>query len=212
MSDAAKVFSEIYQSHAWGGESPSGPGSDPQQLKEYRRVIMDFLRKDGIRTVLDVGCGDWAFSQQIDWSAVDYTGADVVPDLVRRLSNAFTSNKIRFIHLDLVEDPLPPADLCLCKDVLQHLSNASVTRFLQKLTSFRRAILTNDWKTECPTGWRRLWRMKETARANTDIPDGGWRPLRLTEEPFRLKAKRLTMIRMNVGLTVFNKEVLLWER
>src|SRR5215831_10339636 len=77
-----QIFSDVYQSHSWLGDSRSGPGSDPERTVEYRRLLQQFLREHEIRRVLDLGCGDWSFSRLIDWDGISYVGVDVVASVI----------------------------------------------------------------------------------------------------------------------------------
>src|SRR5437870_4263480 len=69
-----EVFTEIYNQAIWGaneqGEGYSGPGSTMASTVEYRGFLQNFLKEKGIRSVVDLGCGDWEFSQNMDWTGV----------------------------------------------------------------------------------------------------------------------------------------------
>ncbi len=219
MSDPIEIFSKIYKENGWGGASPSGPGSDPELLRLYLQLLIAVIKERNISSVVDIGCGDWALARKIDWTRVDYTGIDIVPELVNRLDRTFGSDNIRFICADLSKADLPSGELCIIKDVLQHISNASVHIFLRKLqTRFKYAIITNDISHKKQGGWRTRWKT-EYIEPNCNIPDGGYRPLRLTEGPFHLRARRLSVIPLRFKRRVFGhsgvvfetKEILLWE-
>ena len=215
MDNPREHFEKIYNEHSWGGKSPSGPGSDPQLLRQYLNLLTTLIEDRRIRSVVDIGCGDWSLAKTIDWSGVSYTGIDLVPQLIDRLNQQYRSDNISFVCADLASDGLPHADLCVIKDVLQHLSNASVRRFLSRLDChFKFALLTNDFSHKQRAGWRRLWR-RTSLPANTDIPDGGYRPLCLTHAPFNLRACRMMVLPLQFprtpGVVFETKEVLFWE-
>ena len=210
MNEVQDVFSQIYRSGSWQSSSRSGPGSEPAKTKQYRGIIESVLRSRQISSVVDIGCGDWAFSKLVDWGDVEYTGVDVVPELVAHLNSQFGTNQRRFIVANLIENELPAADLCIVKDVLQHLSNAAVHRFLrEQLPRFRYALITNDARLIRLTHLLRPWKIQP---ANLDIANGDARALRLTRPPFNLQAKRLAWYRVYYGQFLFEKEVLLWDR
>jgi len=228
MDNIRNEFTKIYRRHLWGGTtSKSGPGSDPELLRAYADLLMGFIRQRNIRSVVDIGCGDWALGRTLDWTGVDYTGVDIVPDVIETLQATYGSGNVRFACRDLISDELPSAELCVIKDVLQHLSNDSVKRFLSTLaTHFQTALITNDISHRKQGNWRTLWKT-EVIEANSNAANGGYRPLRLTEAPFNLPATRLLTIplRWYFGATHFErlvfdhpgtvyetKEVLLWER
>ena len=71
---------------------------------------------------MDVGCGDFSvasgFVDQLD----EYVGIDVVDSLIRRNSADFGRPGIRFLKANAAREELPKADVCLIRQVLQHLS------------------------------------------------------------------------------------------
>jgi SAM-dependent methyltransferase len=211
-NDSHQVFSNIYVDRKWGSSSRSGPGSEPHCTRKYRRLISRVLKDLRIRSVVDLGCGDWSFSRDIDWTGVAYTGVDVVPELIGNLNNAHGKDGVRFICTDLTRAEPPEADLVIIKDVLQHLPNHSVLEFLAKLRRFHYALMTNDCQRRYRTGWRNLWRPRVIDCPNIDTTLGGWRLLRLRERPFQLPAKELMRFDVRHGTVVDTKEVLLWTR
>ena len=53
---------------------------------------------------------------------VDYIGADIVHPLIEANKKKYQNDKISFVHLDLIKDVYPTADLMICRDFLFHLS------------------------------------------------------------------------------------------
>src|SRR5262245_8013461 len=74
------VLGPIYARGIWGGGS--GPGSDPVYVQPYMAYLHAFLDHNRISSVVDIGCGDWQFSQHIDWGERSYLGIDVVPSVI----------------------------------------------------------------------------------------------------------------------------------
>ena len=207
-----EAFTGIYQHQRWGRGAWSGEGSDPTRLERYIRLLQQFIRERGITSVVDLGCGDWQFSRQIDWSGVNYIGIDVVPTLIQQLNTNYARNGVCFVHGNVVTCDLPAADLAISKDVLQHLPNELVLQFLGRLRRFKYAILTNDRKQYYPS-WRDVWNFRRVYMTvpNSEISTGGYRPIRLREPPFNLKAHELLRLKMWHRYGVHLKEVLLWE-
>lgn len=163
-----EAFEKIYKSDAWS--NGSGPGSSPANTIEYRAFVSRFIEANSIRDVTDLGCGDWQFSRLMDWSAVDYTGVDVVPEIVEQNRKAYGAPNIRF-EISSSPEELPGGDLLLAKEVLQHLPNAIVSKYLAAIRrKYRFALVTNA--------------IEPKADANLDIPVGGYRPLRIFDPPF----------------------------
>ena len=168
ITDSQKAFSEIYRRNAWFGGS--GHGSRPEYTAPYVALLQEFLRSNRIQTAVDFGCGDWQVAKQLDWSGIRYVGFDVVESLVRENQRSFGSNTISF-RLAEGRTLLPPADLLICKDVLQHLPNREVQHYLsifKRLYKF--IIITND--------------VFPDAYTNREIENGGVRPIRLDLPPF----------------------------
>lgn len=162
-------FSQIYTKNEWG--YGSGVGSLPLNNIDYIKFLRMFIERNNIRSVVDFGCGDWQFSRFVGWETVTYTGFDIVESVVAQNQATFPSDKISF-QLFTPETELPKADLFLCKDVFQHLPNGLIQKYLHSFKSRSRFLLitNDDWPAE--------------QLINTEIEEGGWRPIRLDREPF----------------------------
>ncbi len=162
------AFERIYEGKAWG--QGSGPGSSPANTIEYRAFISRFIEANSVRSVTDLGCGDWQFSRFLDWSGVEYLGLDVVPEIVERNRSYFGRPNLRFEVFASLE-ALPGGDLLLSKEVLQHLPNSMIAEYLSAIRQkYRFALLTNS--------------SEPTNLVNGDIQPGGFRPVRLQNPPF----------------------------
>jgi SAM-dependent methyltransferase len=143
----SEAFSAIYRSHAWGSieDRPfcSGDGSIREEaVGPYCALIRDFITANNIRRVVDLGCGDFAVGSRFIGPAVHYLGIDVVPDLIRYNQEHFGSPGVEFRCMNIIEDELPQGDLCLVRQVLQHLSNAQIQQTLRSLRLYRYVIAT----------------------------------------------------------------------
>jgi hypothetical protein len=167
------LFSRIFRDNGWlEAESRSGPGSGLVQTAVLRAELPGLLRSLGARSLLDVPCGDFNWLRHVDLGDVQYVGADIVDDLVARDRLAFGCGSRRFVTLDMTGDPLPHADVVLCRDGLVHLSFEDG---LRALANFRRTGARHLVATTFPT-----------LDVNEHIETGGWRPLNLQRPPFLL--------------------------
>ena len=171
MPTHSEIFDTIYRRDLWHGGS--GPGSGEELTRGYRNFLRYFMRANRIASVVDLGCGDWQISRHMDWTGIDYTGVDASM-VVLQSTQKFARDGVHFLHADAVTEALPPADLLIAKDVLQHWPNADIMTFLAQLPKYRAALITNTW---APEG---------TPRWNEDIQVGDWRPLDLSRPPFNL--------------------------
>jgi SAM-dependent methyltransferase len=139
------TFSEIYRRNLWGGASGefcSGSGSTPTHAEVYAEAIRAFITEHAITSVVDLGCGDFEVARRFLSPGLRYVGVDIVPELVARNRRHFGSETVRFEALDILTEPLPERELCLIRQVLQHLSNAEIATALGRLSGFRFAIVT----------------------------------------------------------------------
>ena len=147
---ASSVFSEIYAKNLWGGdlgEYYSGPGSEGIYAERYIKKINGFiksLKKENIH-VVDLGCGDFRIGKVIaKENNINYAGVDVVPDLVEKNKKEYGSGKIKFLCLDIASDDLPDGDICLIRQVLQHLSNDQIKKILEKIKKYKYIFVTES--------------------------------------------------------------------
>jgi hypothetical protein len=167
------AFARIYATNLWGADaSRSGLGSDADSTRVLRAALPDVLRAVAARSLLDAPCGDFGWLSHVDLGPVDYIGADIVPALVERNTSLFADARRRFVHLDLTRDPLPAADVVLCRDCLVHLSFDNVQRVLDNIQRSGASFLLTTTFTDHET--------------NEDIVDGDWRILNLERPPFNL--------------------------
>ncbi len=151
-----EVFSEIYREGVWGGGPEpfySGSGSSEETIvKPYVAAVKAFLRAypSGKPAVVDLGCGDFSVGRQIVEDCASYTGVDVVPDLIRHHQETVADPRVKFLHLDIVRDELPPGDVCFVRQVFQHLSNDQISRVLAKLGRYQTVFVTEHYPHDAP--------------------------------------------------------------
>ncbi len=198
--NAKQQFEKIYEDNQWG--KGSGEGSLPENTKEYREFLEGFLKDRNIKSVVDLGCGDWQIGSLIGWKGIDYTGIDVVDSLIDDNATKYGSKNIRFLQGDISTCSLPPADLIIIKDVIQHWPTKTILEFLPKLKQFKYSLVINDNYPDA------------TLNKEPDASYGHFRPVALLEEPFKLKrASKIYSFRTDPKMPkgFNNKEVLLVE-
>jgi SAM-dependent methyltransferase len=164
-------FTEIYEKNLWcSPESVSGGGSEMQNTKVIRRELPVLLQKFGIKSILDIPCGDWNWMKDVDLCGASYIGADIVEPLIG-LNKANYTN-VDFRVLDLINDTLPKVDLIFVRDCLGHLSNDNVSLALRNCQESGSKYLLATSFTK--------WDM------NPDVENGGWKCINLMIPPFQL--------------------------
>jgi hypothetical protein len=166
-----RIFSRIHAGNLWGErESVSGPGSSLAETAALRAGLPELLRDLGARTLTDAPCGDGLWISRTDLGLERYLGVDIVPELIARNQKALGGEGRSFAVCDLTRDPLPRADVILCRDCWIHFSYFYVFR---ALANFQRSGSTYL----LATTYRGL-------SENRDILTGQWRPLDLELPPF----------------------------
>lgn len=144
-----ETFSRIYRDKLWGEDlsSPwfSGSGSIGGAREAYQEFVRCFIKQRGITSVVDLGCGDFRIGAPIARLVNRYVGVDIVPDLIDYLQARFGSSTTEFRCLDIVNDDLPEGELCLVRQVLQHLSNGEIKAVLPKLARYKYVLITEHY-------------------------------------------------------------------
>ncbi len=122
----------------------SGPGSHTDiYVSPYCKLIKTFLTEHpDVKHVVDFGCGDFNVASQFITDSIDYTGVDIVEEMILSHQQKYASEHVRFVCRDIVDDELPDGDMCLIRQVLQHLSNDEVSKVLAKLKKYKYALIT----------------------------------------------------------------------
>jgi SAM-dependent methyltransferase len=170
-------FRLAYEAGAWvtapGQRSRSGVGSEVENSSRVAAALPDLLARLQCRTLLDVGCGDWNWMQSVTLPS-RYVGIDVVPEVVEQ-NRRFERPGVEFLLLDAVREPLPTADVALCREVLFHLSFDDGLAMLRNITGSAEWLLaTTDMA---------IW-------FNSDSPTGDFRRINLERRPFHLPPPR----------------------
>ena len=166
-----QVFTRIYENNVWGSsESRSGLGSELKHTETIRQELPKVFKKFNIKTFLDIPCGDFNWMSKVNFEGVKYTGADIVENLIDNNKNNFKD--FNFKVLDLTKDELPKVDMLFVREVLGHFDYNNINKAIDNIVkSGSKYLLTTSF-----TRW-----------TNTNVENGGWRPINLMVEPFNMK-------------------------
>ncbi|MDR2523705.1 MAG: class I SAM-dependent methyltransferase [Synergistaceae bacterium] len=171
------AFNYIYKENYW--ESGSGLGSHPDATINYRGILENFITEYSIRSIVDLGCGDWQFSRYVKWGNVNYIGYDVVQDVIEANISQYATPNISFIHLRPEEiGTIKEADLFIAKEVFQHLPNDEIKSILDIALLKYKYLLVTD--VISANGYESI---------NDDIKFGYFRCVDITRPPFSFEAK-----------------------
>jgi SAM-dependent methyltransferase len=157
------VFTKIYETDYWGDnnnpnyEGSSGIGSAIwYNKKTYIPFIHKFLKKYKIKSVVDLGCGDFRIGVLLYGKTnITYTGYDAYKTVIDYNNDKFKNYKtFNFIHSDFTSvkerKNINTADVCIIKDVLQHLPTKIIIQFMNyiiKSHKFKYILLINCYNT-----------------------------------------------------------------
>lgn len=194
--DRKETFTFIYQNKIWGAgkeeqqEYYSGPGShDKKYVEPYCDMVKNFISQNNISTVVDIGCGDFNVASKWLNENITYIGVDIVQGLIDHHIERYGTDNIHFQCIDVVDEDLPDAELCLVRQVLQHLSNKEVSLILNKLKKYKYVIITEH-----------ITQKESASKYNIDKTHGNHirvnnqSGLYLDEAPFNLNVKTLLEI------------------
>lgn len=169
--DALTAFRYAYDHNLWrGADTPSGPGSSIAQTKAIADALPELCLRHNINSLLDVPCGSCDWIARVKLPGVQYTGGDIVPEIVTAAEQRHGTRERRFLVLDLTCSPLPHADLLLCRDCLVHLSYGDIVKAIGNIRESRiEYLLTTTFTAESEF---------------CDIVTGDWRPINLESPPF----------------------------
>jgi len=141
------IFDKRTQAHAWSQirqqfkqwvETPNGPGSTLDATQNVRTWLPQIIKDYGIKSMLDIPCGDWNWMQHTNISGLErYIGWDVEPEQVAINDDEFggvwgDGVDVRFECVNILDRPqIPDVDLIWCRDLMIHLPTPQNQRIVQ---------------------------------------------------------------------------------
>ena len=178
------VFYTIYKSNHWNKYSKvdknnllvSGPGSIPgtiptQTVVENLRI---FISNNNIKSILDIPCGDFSWIQDLIKSEkLNYTGWDIVSDIIQYNKRKYSSENINFFFKDIVnENNFGNCDLIFSRDFFIHMNIDDIKKILNNIKKSSAKFLACSNNSD--------------VSINKDILVGQHRKVNLSIEPFNI--------------------------
>lgn len=172
--DPTDIFKKYYDTQFWGNHTgSSGPNSafeTTPRLRKHLQTLIDDLKP---KSILDLGCGDANLFRFLNINGIAYTGIDCVPEMIEKNQHDFQDAwHMLFLCADILNYPLPKADLVICRDVVHYLPNTLIARLLENIKRSHSEYLLITHNLHCAL----------SANDHTDI--GVFRPVNLTYPPF----------------------------
>lgn len=193
-----QVFTRIYTDNKWGdNETRSGKGSTLNITSDFRMALPDLLASLEVESMLDIPCGDFHWMQTVELPLQRYLGADIVKPLIEENQRLYSNQQRRFLHLNLLTDPLPDTDVIFCRECLVHLSFDDISR---AVSNIKRSEATYLFTTHFPE-----------IRHNQDIVTGKHHCLNLTLPPFNWPQPLTQIVEYHAGKRRGNKCLSVWK-
>lgn len=189
---AHRNFDRIYNEGSWlRGDSESlgsGTGSTIVGNVAFVERLSELISEYDVRSIVDVGCGDFEFMNGVDLGDAAYHGWDVSAtaiDLARRQPISGEVN-VEF-SVSGADQQYEPADLLVVKDVLQHLPLEAGLRIVSQLHKYKIAVLVNDFDETM---------RNEDTDFSTGLPmvPGGYRSIDVRRAPFNLTCEHMLLL------------------
>lgn len=166
------TFTDIYKNKKWQDNygTESGPGSSLECSKPYLDFLNEFCHLHNVKSILDLGCGDFNLMKHFDLTKINYLGIDIVDHIIIQNQQLYGNSNIKFKSESVVDYQNDVSvDLILCKDVLQHLSQTNILKVLN-IKNYKYALYTNDFSDD----------------VNSDVEDGKYSAIDLSKSPYNV--------------------------
>lgn len=157
-------------------ETACGSGSTLRYNDKLINRLNEIIQKYSIKSIVDLGCGDFNWMSQVNLDGVDYKGYDWILRF-EYIEKGY--DNIQFFEANIGEMDIPQADLIICKDVFIHMKNEHIFQVLNRIAfSESKYLLTSTYAIE-----------------NNDRVLNNYAPLDIEQDPFNIN-NRIETIHM----------------
>jgi 2-polyprenyl-3-methyl-5-hydroxy-6-metoxy-1,4-benzoquinol methylase len=178
--DGAKKYVAMKRRQNW--ESLSGPGSSKSFTRDSVDFINHIIKKHNIKSILDLGCGDWNWFCDVDLSGCNYTGWDADELMIADNQSKYGTKNIKFFVKDIFNNEYPQVDLIICRDVLFHVKFELSTKLIQDAKQKTIFFLSTCFREE---------KSNSGPRGYCGIENWGYFRINLNIAPFNLLNKEI---------------------
>jgi 2-polyprenyl-3-methyl-5-hydroxy-6-metoxy-1,4-benzoquinol methylase len=175
--ESAKKWIELKLKSKDNVESISGPGSFIENTKNTCSLINETLIKYNIKSILDLGCGDFNYFKSINIDNISYIGWDVSTQMINENINKYGNKYVKFEVKDIITDEYPHVDLIICRDVFFHLDKSFTIRCLEKIKKKCKYFISTSFNNVKKNG---------NLKNYNNIDNWGFYPINLNISPFYL--------------------------
>ncbi len=170
-------FTKIYTKNIWGS-SGSGSNYSPTN-KWYLNELREHIDAYDIRTIADLGCGDWELMKHFIFNDREhYTGMDCVKYLIDNHNRDYNKPNVKFIHSDVSVEVPSGFDLVILKDVLQHWNDSDIMNKLTEILQKNKYVYVINGYKFMRVPEKNAWTKRELDKKYN------YHPLSFDKEPF----------------------------
>ena len=133
MNNLQSDFTNTFRTNRWANaESKSGEGSSLAFAGSFLENLSIIIDEKNITSIFDCSCGDWNWMRHIKDKFKNYTGNDIVADIIKSNTEKYGRDGLRFTHGDMIENLFvhDPVDLIICRHTFEHLPNEYIFKAL----------------------------------------------------------------------------------
>jgi hypothetical protein len=179
-----KIFTDIYKNDKWSmgqNDSKSGLGSSMEYTESIMKSLIQVVKNNNIRSLIDTSCGDWYWMKTIRKQLkCKYVGIDIVNDIVQSNTVQYSDDNTIFIHgdfLNILKTATDKSiDLILCRHTCEHLPTEYILEFIKEAKRTSKYLLLTTKTTDA------------VSPVNTDVvlTTTPYRPINLHLPPYSL--------------------------
>eukprot|EP00288_Rhodomonas_lens_P013747 CAMPEP_0177705214 /NCGR_PEP_ID=MMETSP0484_2-20121128/8590_1 /TAXON_ID=354590 /ORGANISM="Rhodomonas lens, Strain RHODO" /LENGTH=580 /DNA_ID=CAMNT_0019216629 /DNA_START=419 /DNA_END=2161 /DNA_ORIENTATION=+ len=174
-------------------ESASGPGSSVDSTRAVRDFLHDIILRYQVKTIADVGCGDFHWMSLLDLEGLGvtrYVGYDASQAVIEQNQRRFGSRPIlSFQHSSILTDAPLQSDLIVARDLLFHLNNKHIQVALAQIKASKSTLFATTTFPFLEEPNRELVAngLSKVENDGATVPVWGYRAINLDEQPFSVE-------------------------
>jgi hypothetical protein len=130
-------FDTVYEKKMWTGNNRftlSGPGSEISYANNCIKFLINFIKEQNIRKIIDGSCGDclWIMEVLKEFPDIEFIGYDISNKIIN--INKEKYKKYSFYQMNALHfEKIPECDLFIFRHTMMHLSMDNNIKFINTL-------------------------------------------------------------------------------
>src|SRR4051812_22830254 len=125
--DRKVAFTAIHDQRLLGQhETTAGMTARVMSTRNVRKGLDNLIKGGFIKSMIDVGCGDFNWPSALALRGCNYLGIDIVDEFITANRQRYAAPNIHFEEMDIVAQVPPRVDLVLVRDTFGHFSATDI--------------------------------------------------------------------------------------